>query len=807
MNVLFLTHRLPYAPNRGDRIRAYYLLQELSRFADVSLFSLVHDEEERSHVEDVPFATRVETALVPRLGNLARGALRLPTSAPLTHSLLDAPGTREALARLVRTSPPDVVLAYCSGMARFALEPPLSTYPFVLDMVDVDSAKWADLSRQTAPPRRWIYQREAHTLARFEAHAAMRARAVTVVSDRERVTMEALAPAANVLVLPNGVDVASFTRPPDADELPTVVFSGMMDYEPNVEAVEWFAVEVWPRVRQVRADARFVIVGANPVAAVHALAERDPSITVTGRVESVQPHLWKAAVSVAPVRVARGLQNKVLEALAAGVPTVVCSAVHAGLPAGVDRGCVVADAPDEFAHAVVTLLGQTGAARRATAEASGVGALAWPRQLAPLRQILERAREQPHTSPTARTGLASTVNRQSTPERGATHRFALLDPLRGIAALWVFLYHADFSDPWWAALGLHALGRLGDMGVPMFFVLSGFCITGAGRSAARAGSVLTFVYRRVRRIYPPYWASVAVVAALPFAIELISSLKTGHYVAPSAEYINNGFMRYGLWDWVSVLSLTRVFAPDPAATTLQYKFTTINAVYWTLAIEVQFYLAVAVAVWARRHFYRVLGVVTALSIPFALSGEAYRTGLFLPYWPMFAVGGVIYWLFERGVAPTALWSARRAAACWVAALSAGVAALAMYAATGRVVHELPFAFLFGAFLFVAEGVDGPFQRMVGSSRGAAGLMLKLPLILGAMSYSVYLLHGRLQFLSLQLVRQLVDEHSLVSDTGVLAVTLALCYPFYLVCERPFAGVRSAARPHLGETPAEPLLTV
>lgn len=393
MDLLLLTHRLPYAPNRGDRIRSYYLMRELSRFARVSLFSLVHDDDELAHAGTVPFASQVGTAFVPRLANLTRGALRLPTSRPLTHALLDAPNAHEVIRGLVARHPPDVVVAYCSGMARFAMEPPLADVPFVLDMVDVDSEKWSDLGNHAGQPRRWIYQREARTLAAFEVCAAERAQAVTVVTEREREALVALTTKASVHVVPNGVDVEAFAPSTPPAEAPIVVFSGMMDYSPNIDAVTWFADRVWPQVKLERPDARFVIVGARPVAAVQALATRDASIVVTGQVERVQPYLWDAAVAVAPIQMARGVQNKVLEALAAGVPAVVSEAVAAGLPPSVvERGCLVADDPEAFGHAVVSVLGRSAFSRRAMADAAEVGVLSWECQLAPIRRIVAPAR-------------------------------------------------------------------------------------------------------------------------------------------------------------------------------------------------------------------------------------------------------------------------------------------------------------------------------------------------------------------------------------------------------------------------------
>ena len=387
MNILFLTHRLPYAPNRGDRIRAYYLLRELSTFAKVSLFSLVHDDDEASHAEEVPFVTEVAIARVRPFRNRMRGALRLATARPLTHSLLDAADARATIAGLVASRQPDLVLAYCSSMARFAMEPPLDRFPFVLDMVDVDSEKWRTLAERSPMPLRSIYRREARTLEAFERIASERAAAVLVVSDRERDALRRIAPRADIQVVPNGVEVAEFAPPPDAPlREPRVVFCGVMDYAPNVQGVSWFIEHVWPRVRAARPEAEFVVVGSNPTSSMRALAAGDPSIQITGRVDDVRPYLWRAAVSIAPLHLARGLQNKVLEALAAGLPAVITSPVREGLPDGLESECSVADAPDEFAKAVVARLDVS------TSRPSGLAWLAdlkWSRRLGALPQLLK----------------------------------------------------------------------------------------------------------------------------------------------------------------------------------------------------------------------------------------------------------------------------------------------------------------------------------------------------------------------------------------------------------------------------------
>ena len=395
MNVLFLTHRLPYAPNRGDRIRAYHLLQEMSTIAKVSIFSLVHDVDEAAHATDVPFANDVTTARVTTVRNMIKGGLGIISARPLTHALLDAPTIRQTLADLVRDRRPDLVVAYCSGMARFALESPLDRLPFVLDMVDVDSAKWTDLATRSGRWRRAIYRREGATLRAFERIAATRARATLVVNDRVRVLLRPIAPDARITVVPNGVDIDAFrpSGPPSAD--PVVIFCGVMDYAPNEEGVRWFARTIWPQVRSSQPAARFMVVGSRPTRAVRALAEDDPSIEVVGEVPSVQPYLWRSAVSIAPLRVARGVQNKVLEALAAGLPVVVTPAVLEGLPAAAVPACVVADTVEAFAESVVALLEQSPEARRRRASAADLTSLSWRERLRPVAGILHAAMTSP----------------------------------------------------------------------------------------------------------------------------------------------------------------------------------------------------------------------------------------------------------------------------------------------------------------------------------------------------------------------------------------------------------------------------
>ena len=391
MTVLFLTHRLPYLLNRGDRMRAYYLLREMATFARVSLFSLVHDDEEEAAAGSMPFAHDVRVARVSPIPNHLRGILRLAGDRPLTHSLLDAAQARHAIADLAARCRPDVVLAFCSSMARFALQPPLDRRPFVLDMVDVDSEKWRLLAARSRWPLRWIYRREAETLGRFEALAAARAAATLVVNDREGALLGQRAPSATIHVMESGIDLDRYAPPGPPEARPTVVFTGVMNYAPNVQGMQWFARQVWPQVRVACPDARLRIVGASPTAAVTALGRRDPSIDVTGAVETIQPSLWQAALAIAPLHLARGLQNKVLEALAAGLPVVVTAAVFEGLPQSARAGCRRADDAASFAAAVIELLQRSPDERRREAARADLSDLSWDVRLRPLHEILRGA--------------------------------------------------------------------------------------------------------------------------------------------------------------------------------------------------------------------------------------------------------------------------------------------------------------------------------------------------------------------------------------------------------------------------------
>ena len=388
MRILFLTHRLPYAPNRGDRIRAYHMLRAMAEFADVDLVSLVHDAHEAGRGGDLAgLAATVQVARVPAVRNRAAALFRLPGGTPLTHLLLDSPEVRPAIDRVMRRSPPDVVVAYGSGMARFALEPPLATVPRVVDLIDVDSAKWARLAESARFPLSAIYRREAGILGAFEREIVARASATFVVNQRERALLDE---PDRVVVLEIGMDRDFFAAPPGHGPRRGVVVTGVFDYQPNAEGVLWLVHEVWPLVRARRPDITLTLAGANPTRALKAAAAKDPSITVTGSVPDIRPYLWRAELGAAPIHIARGVQNKVLEGVAAGLPFVATRAVFDGLPAAVRPAVTVADTPAAFADAILASVSDPDTGRQVVASLS-LDSLSWASTLAPLEGILRSA--------------------------------------------------------------------------------------------------------------------------------------------------------------------------------------------------------------------------------------------------------------------------------------------------------------------------------------------------------------------------------------------------------------------------------
>lgn len=362
-DALFLAHRLPYPPDKGDKIRSYHLLQTLRRRFRVHLGCFIDDPHDRRYIAEVEAlcaSTRI-VSLVPPIARM-KSLIALLQGQALSIPYFFDRGLAEWVRRTLESHDIRYIVVFSSPMARYVLHDVGPGRYRVMDFVDVDSDKWHQYSRATLPPLRQLYAREARKLAAWEREIALAFDAVSFVTQNEVRLFDGISPETRGKhhVVPNGVDTAYFDPereypdPYPADTLP-LVFTGMMNYRPNVDAVAWFVRKVFPDILQREPRARLWIVGASPVREVTAL-ERCPGVTVTGRVPDVRPYLRHAALAVAPLRIARGIQNKVLEAMAMGC-RVLCSAeAAAGLLGSPEPPVAVAHSASEFASAALKLL-------------------------------------------------------------------------------------------------------------------------------------------------------------------------------------------------------------------------------------------------------------------------------------------------------------------------------------------------------------------------------------------------------------------------------------------------------------------
>ncbi len=363
MHLLFLAHRLPYPPNKGDKIRSFRWLDHLRQRFDVHLGCFVDRPEDRVHVETLRpgLASIAAIELNPATARL-RALARLRPGRPLSVGYFYDQRLQAWVNRTVQTHQIQRALVFSTAMVPYlcALEP----MPTLFDMVDLDSEKFAAYGDTASWPKTLIWRREAKTLLALERTATARFTRTFLVSDAERARFSVLAPetTAQTEAVPNGVDVTFFdpdhpcTNPYPPGH-PPIVFTGAMDYRPNIEACLWFARSVMPELARDTPSPIFHIVGADPAAPIRALADH-PHIAIHANVPDIRPYLRHASLVVAPLRIARGIQNKVLEAMAMARPVLTTTAALTGISAIAGRDALIADdAPDMVARARAILHG------------------------------------------------------------------------------------------------------------------------------------------------------------------------------------------------------------------------------------------------------------------------------------------------------------------------------------------------------------------------------------------------------------------------------------------------------------------
>ena len=393
MNILYLAHRLPYPPNKGDKLRSYHQITHLARSHNVWCACFVDDPADLRHIAGLRTMCRDVAALrLFRSIATPRGLWSLASGRTFTEGFYQHLRMVRVLQEWNRNVRFDAVLVFSSGMAPYAgyVDAPRK----VLDFCDLDSQKWAAYSRASNGVRSRLFSLEGRRLAHRELEWLDRFDAAVVITDAEAADLADSPLRHKLHIVGNGVDVPIAdcgSSGPGQSEIrnPIVGFVGAMDYPPNVDAVCWFVQSIWPSIVSRVPDVVFQIVGRRPTRAVRRLA-RTRGVRVVGEVENVPEFVQRFQVSVAPIRIARGLQNKVLEAMAAAKPVVLTTPAATGIHAQNGIHCIVADDPTRFADQVVTLLADAEQCKRIgqAARRYVVEHYSWDREMAKLESLL-----------------------------------------------------------------------------------------------------------------------------------------------------------------------------------------------------------------------------------------------------------------------------------------------------------------------------------------------------------------------------------------------------------------------------------
>lgn len=403
MRILFLAHRIPVPPNKGDKIRSNNFVRHLAGRHEVYLGCLIDDPGDLTYAAEA--ASIVNGFCAERIGYVKRlwsAFTGLFLSQSVSVRYFHSSRLQLWVDRLLDTYNFDVVFCSSSPMAEYVFRSrhcggQLARIPLIMDLIDVDSTKWAQYAQRASAWSSWVYRHEARYLALYEQRIAARFQCVLLVSEDEKAHFPGGESHPKLVTIGNGVDLEKFLPGYGGKRLSashSLVFTGVMDYWPNVEGVTWFAREVLPRVRAKVPEVQFFIVGTRPGRAVRRLAELE-GVVVTGFVDDIRDYIGGADLSVVPLRIARGVQNKILEAMAMGRAVVSSPEAFEGIDAVAGRDVVVADGAEAFAASIVELLQQPrraaeiGRCARVRVETS----YSWPGKLKQLDNLLDASRK------------------------------------------------------------------------------------------------------------------------------------------------------------------------------------------------------------------------------------------------------------------------------------------------------------------------------------------------------------------------------------------------------------------------------
>lgn len=411
-NILYLAHRIPYPPNKGDKIRTFHEVKHLAEMHDLYLAFLVDDPADIKHVDALrDYCVDLAWERIAPRWKKIKVAPQMLLGKPVSLPYFYSPRLQRAIDAWAATRTFDAIVCFSSPMAEYVFNSDALAgqgAKRIMDFCDVDSDKWGQYAVDAKFPMNIVYGLEQKRLLAYEARVNQAFDHSVFTTDQEVRLFRDLVPAArNLQVIGNGVDFDYFApgagrgealprpratqrvAPTTDDSAGDLVFTGAMDYHANVDAVVWFSHEILPLIREAGIDADFCIVGGKPTLDVQALGQI-AGVQVTGFVDDIRPWYARAAVSVIPLRLARGVQNKVLEAMAMGRPVVTTRKVAEGVGAKDGDHLLVADGHKAFAGAVIDLY-QDPAARRQLGEAARrfvVENFDWRRNMEKLEKFL-----------------------------------------------------------------------------------------------------------------------------------------------------------------------------------------------------------------------------------------------------------------------------------------------------------------------------------------------------------------------------------------------------------------------------------
>lgn len=395
MNILYVCHRFPYPPKRGGKIRPFNMIRHLTAQGHrVTVCSLVRSPDEAEEGRGIAaHCAAFEMGAVREPVQFARMVANLPLLTPSSMGYFYSADLQNRIRTLLSSQRFDLIFVHCSSVAQYVED--VQGIPKILDFGDMDSQKWLEYANYKPWPLSWGYTLEGSKVLRAEKRLAAKFDLCTATTRAERETLDSYGTGARTDWFPNGVDAAFFSPTDEPYDPETISFIGRMDYYPNQECMQRFCDQVWPLLLTRRPGMKLLIVGADPSPEMRRLGER-PGVTVTGSVPDVRPFVRRSAAMVAPLAIARGTQNKILEAMAMGVPVVTSSMAAGGVDAVPGEHLQVADTPAQLADAVLNMV--LDRAERQRLSLNGRQRMLtnhdWAHSMKRLDAIIDRCREQ-----------------------------------------------------------------------------------------------------------------------------------------------------------------------------------------------------------------------------------------------------------------------------------------------------------------------------------------------------------------------------------------------------------------------------